>query len=67
MAKGNFKTKGKARQEWLTLNELLVAVGANVYLYKSIEQAWGDMAKHIPAFHGLSLGKIPENGVQIRS
>ncbi|MSR64314.1 MAG: 2Fe-2S iron-sulfur cluster binding domain-containing protein [Verrucomicrobiae bacterium] len=58
--------KGEAREEWLTLNELLVAVGAKVDLYKSLEQVWGDMAKHIPAFRGLSLGKIPENGVQVQ-
>jgi NADH-quinone oxidoreductase subunit G len=58
--------KGNAREEWLTLNELIVAVDPGRSLYKSLEQVWGDMAKTIPAFAGLSWSKVPDNGVQVQ-
>src|ERR1051325_7303666 len=57
--------KGDAREEWLTLNELLAAVTLNGRLYKSLEQVWGDMNRTIPAFAGLSLSRIPDAGAQI--
>jgi NADH-quinone oxidoreductase subunit G len=57
---------GNAREEWLTLNELIVAVDPKRSLYKSLEQVWGDMARAIRAFTGLSLSKIPDTGVQIQ-
>ncbi len=57
---------GNAREEWLTLNELIVAVDPQRSLYKSLEQVWGDMARAIRAFTGLSLSKIPDTGVQIQ-
>jgi NADH-quinone oxidoreductase subunit G len=60
-----FMPKGTAREEWLTLNELIVSVDSKRSLYKSLEQVWGDMARAIPAFAGLSLNKIPDAGVQI--
>jgi len=60
-----FMPRGSAREEWLTLNELIVAVDPKRSLYKSLEQVWGDMARSIPAFAGLSLSKVADNGVQV--
>ena len=57
--------KGNAREEWLTLNELLAAVIPNASLYKSLEQVWGDMAKVIPSFAALKLSQISDRGIAV--
>jgi NADH-quinone oxidoreductase subunit G len=57
-------TPGEAREDWEVLRDLLLALGDSQPLY-TLEDVFKAMAADIPAFQGLSLGKIGSAGVPI--
>jgi NADH-quinone oxidoreductase subunit G len=56
---------GGARPEWQTLAALLNELGANGH-YLTIEDAFADMARTLPALAGLNLSKIGDLGVELK-
>ena len=53
---------GNARDTWEILRDLVVACGGSNGLY-SVEDVFNSLAAEVPAFSGLSLAKIGDEGV----
>ncbi len=56
---------GLARDDWEILRDLLAAVDPATPAFPQIEDVFHDMAATIPAFAGLSLGKIGDAGLAL--
>jgi NADH-quinone oxidoreductase subunit G len=55
---------GEAREDWEAIRDLIVAVGGSNGL-ALIEDVFKQMSAEVPAFAGLSLGKIGDLGLQV--
>lgn len=55
---------GNARDDWEILRDLLQALGGSNGLY-TIDDVFHQMSSEIRQFHGLTLGKIGDLGVQV--
>ena len=56
---------GEARDDWEILRDLILGVSGSNGLY-AIEDVFKQMAAAVPAFAGLSLSKIGDQGVQLQ-
>ncbi len=57
---------GQARDDWEILRDLVQAVNGQNGIY-TVEELFKEMAKEVPAFHGLTLAKISDQGVLLEA
>ena len=58
------KSPGSARDTWEILRDLVVALGGSNGLH-SVDDVFQQLAGSVPAFHGLTLRRLSDAGVQV--